>query len=271
MAATGNEAVKLSQLKELYKVASDTSYGVVRLVSDEDLMSLVGGSSVEVGSFELKDSNLIASFNISCGLSSNGTITIDGSFGTTQTVDGPATLFTIPEGYRPTSTTSARIRRQGTSYNTMTLQVGTDGVIGLTSGQSLALYYTWEIEMSYVIDMPEQVELPSATVITVQQLKMLMNVGGSSGPTETVIFDNIFTERTDNFDATPYDSLKITVEHNSYGTQYVETISAPYSSGQYSSPQGYAMVGEISNVSGLYLVNRNYNYRITKVVGVKNG
>lgn len=127
MAATGNEAVKLSQLKELYKVASDTSYGVVRLVSDEDLMSLIGGSSVEVGSFELKDSNLIADFNISCGLSSNGTITIDGSFGTTQTVDGPATLFTIPEGYRPTSTTSARIRRQGGSYDTMTLRVGTDG------------------------------------------------------------------------------------------------------------------------------------------------
>ena len=271
MAATGNEAVKLSQLKELYKVASDTSYGVVRLVSDKDLMSLVGGSDVEAGSFKLKDSALIASSNISCTLSSSGTITIEGSFGTTNTVDGPATLFTIPEGYRPTSTKSAQIRRQGTSYNAMTLQVGTDGVIGLKSGQSLALFYTWEIEMSYVIDMPEQVELPSATVITVQQLKMLMNGGGSSGPTETVILDNIFVEATNDFDATPYDSLKITVEHNSNGTQYVETISAPYSSGQYSSPQGYAVVGEISNASRLYLTNRNYNYRITKVVGVKNG
>ena len=109
MAATGNEAVKLSQLKELYKVASDTSYGVVRLVSDEDLMSLVGGSDVEAGSFKLKDSSLIASSNISCTLSSSGTITIEGSFGTTNTVDGPATLFTIPEGYRPTSTKSAQI------------------------------------------------------------------------------------------------------------------------------------------------------------------
>ena len=235
-------------------------------------MSLVGGSDVEVGSFELEDnSSLIADFNISCVLSSNGTITIEGSFGTRSTVDGPATLFTIPEGYRPTSTTSAQIRRQGTSYNVMTLQVGTDGVIGLKSGQSLSLFYTWEIEMSYVIDMPEQVELPFATVITVQQLKMLMNVGGSSGPTETVIFDNIFVSSTDSFDATPYDSLKITVEHNSNSTQYTETISAPYSTGQHSSPQGYAMVGEIADASHLYVSNRNYNYRITKVVGVKNG
>ena len=271
MAATGNEVVKLSQLKELYKVASDTSYGVVRLVSDEDLMSLVGGSNVEAGSFKLKDSNLIADSNISCTLSSSGTITIGGSFGTTNTVDGPATLFTIPEGYRPTSTTSAQIRRQGTSYNAMTLQVGTDGVIGLKSGQSLALFYTWEIEMSYVIDMPEQVELPSATVITVQQLKMLMNSGSSSGPVETVIFDNILADHTDYFDATPYDSLIITVERNYDGVQYIETISAPYSIGQYSSPQRYVMVGEISSVSRLYITARNYNYRIAKVVGVKNG
>lgn len=270
MAATGNEAVKLSQLKELYKVASDTSYGVVRLVSDEDLMSLVGGSSAEVGSFELKDSALIADSNISCTLSSSGTITIEGSFGTTKTVDGPATLFTIPEGYRPTSTTSAHIRRQGASYDDMSLKVGADGVIGLAFGQSLALFYTWEIGMSYVIDMPEQVELPSATVITVQQLKMLMNGGGSSGSGETVIFDNLFADSTDSFDATPYDSLKITVEHNSNGTQYVETISAPYSSGKYSSPQGYVMVGSAAD-SNVYLASRNYNYRITKVVGVKNG
>lgn len=276
MAAMGNEAVKLSQLKELYKVASDTSYGVVRLVSDEDLMSLVGGSSVEVGSFELKDSNLIADFNISCGLSSNGTITIDGSFGTTQTVDGPATLFTIPEGYRPTSTTSAQIRRQGGSYDTMTLRVGTDGVIGLTSVQSLALFYTWEIEMSYVIDMPEQVELPSATVITVQQLKMLMNSGGSSGDSpsgsvETVIFDNILADSTETFDATPYDSLRITIQRNYNSTQYIETVSPPYSAGQYSSPQGYAVVQETAEPGHIYIVTINYNYRIVKVVGVKNG
>lgn len=41
MAADGNEAVKLSQLKDIYKVASDTSYGIVRLVSDEVLNALV--------------------------------------------------------------------------------------------------------------------------------------------------------------------------------------------------------------------------------------
>lgn len=277
MAATGNEAVKLSQLKELYKVASDTSYGVVRLVSDEDLMSLVGGSSAEVGSFELEPSSNIVTSNssVSGTLAENGSVVITGSFNTRNNVDRGQVLFTIPEGYRPKSTANGTLKISGQPANTQLIEVGTDGIIYAPS--TIRMYYTYQIAaLQYTIDAPvPPSEIPDGAVITVQQLKMLMNGGSSSGPSsgpvETVIFDNIFVNSTDYFDATPYDSLSITVEHTNYGSHYIETISAPYSTGQHSSPSELVMVGEISSVSRLYITIRNSNFRIIKVVGVKNG
>lgn len=276
MAATGNEAVKLSQLKEVYKVASDTSYGVVRLVSDEDLMSLVGGSSgssVEVGSFELEPSSYIVTNNssVSGTLAENGAVVITGSFKTRTHVGIGQALFTIPEGYRPKSTVNGTLKMSGQSTNTQLIEVGTDGIIYAPS--AIYTYYTYQIAaLQYMIDAPvPPVEIPDGAVITVQQLKMLMNSGGSSGPTETVIFDNVFSDSTDTFDATPYDSLRITIQRNDNSTQYIETVSPPYSAGQYSSPQGYAAVQETAEPGHIYIVTINYNYRIVKVVGVKNG
>lgn len=281
MAATGNEAVKLSQLKELYKVASDTSYGVVRLVSDEDLMSLVGGSSgssVEVGSFELEPSSYIVTNNssVSGTLAENGAVVITGSFKTRTHVGIGQALFTIPEGYRPKSTANGTLKMSGQSANTQLIEVGTDGIIYAPS--AIYTYYTYQIAaLQYMIDAPvPPVEIPDGAVITVQQLKMLMNSGSSSGdspsgPTETVIFDNILADSTETFDATPYNSLRITMKINYNSTQYVETISAPYSHGQYSSPQGYAAVQETAEPGHIYIATINYNYRIVKVVGVKNG
>ena len=58
MAANGNEAVKLSQLKDMYKVASDTSYGVVKLVSDDVLMNLMSGSDIPDGTYAITVSQL---------------------------------------------------------------------------------------------------------------------------------------------------------------------------------------------------------------------
>lgn len=278
MAATGNEAVKLSQLKGLYKVASDTSYGVVRLVSDEDLMSLVGGSSVEAGSFELEPSSHIVTSNssVSGTLAENGAVVITGSFNTRNNVDSGQVLFTIPEGYRPKSTANGTLKISGQSANTQLIEVGTDGIIYAPS--DIYMYYTYQIAaLQYTIDAPvPPAEIPDGAVITVQQLKMLMNGGGSSGdspsgPTETVIFDNILTDSTETFDATPYNSLRITMQQNYNSTQYIETISPPYSHGQYSSPQGHAMVGESAEAGHIYIATINYNYRIVKVVGVKNG
>lgn len=273
MAATGNEAVKLSQLKELYKVASDTSYGVVRLVSDEDLMSLVGGSSAEVGSFELEPSSNIVTSNssVSGTLAENGAVVITGSFNTRSQLDRGQVLFTIPEGYRPKSTANGTLKISGQPANTQIIEVGTDGIIYAPS--TIYMYYTYQIAaLQYMIDAPvPPAEIPDGAVITVQQLKMLMDSGSSSGPVETVIFDNIFVNATDYFDARPYDSLSITVERTNDGSHSIETISAPYSSAKYSSPSETVMVGEIADASRLYITARNYNFRIIKVVGVKNG
>lgn len=179
MAANGNEAVKLSQLKDMYKVASDTSYGVVRLVSDEDLNALISSaSSVKPGTFELEVSNYISSYGntVSGTLSDNGTVTISGSFRPSRYIEVNTTLFTIPEGYRPQRTVYFDFEGGYYGYSHR-VNVGTDGKIknsadfaNMTDGE------TWTISGTYTIDMPEQVEVdvPEAAVITVQQLKSLV-------------------------------------------------------------------------------------------------
>lgn len=197
MAADGNEAVKLSQLKDIYKVASDTSYGVVRLVSDEDLNALVSSaSSVKPGVFELEASSYIDSYSntVSGTLSDNGTVTISGSFRPSQYIGGETTLFTIPEGYRPQS--NAVLELEGGYYDyRFNVNVGTDGKINKSVDHgSMTVSETWYISGTYTIDMPEQVEVdvPEAAVITVQQLKMLVNgSGGSVNNNEEVLFNEI--------------------------------------------------------------------------------
>ena len=179
MATNGTEAVKLSQLKDMYKVASDTSYGVVRLISDEDLNALVSSaSSVKPGTFELEASSYINSFSntVSGTLSDNGKVTISGSFSPSRYINENTILFTIPEGYRPQRTVYFDLEGGYYDYSHR-VDVGTDGKIknsadfaNMTQGE------TWTLSGTYTIDMPEQVEVdvPEAAVITVQQLKSLV-------------------------------------------------------------------------------------------------
>ena len=179
MAADGNEAVKLSQLKDIYKVASDTSYGVVRLVSDEVLNALVSGaSSVKPGTFKLEASNYISSYGntVSGTLSDNGKVTISGSFTPSRYIDENTTLFTIPEGYRPQRTVYFDFEGGYYGYSHR-VNVGTDGKIKNSADfASMTQGETWTLSGTYTIDMPEQVEVdvPEAAVITVQQLKSLV-------------------------------------------------------------------------------------------------
>ena len=200
MAADGNEAVKLSQLKDIYKVAGDTSYGVVRLVSDEVLNALVSGaSSVKPGTFKLEPSKYIASNGntVSGMLSPDGSVTISGSFRPSRYIEVGTTLFTIPEGYRPQRTVYFDLEggNYGDSYR---INVGTDGKIKNSEDfASLTQGDTYSLSGTYTIDMPEQVEVdvPEAAVITVQQLKMLVDGSGGSGGSvnnnEEVLFDEI--------------------------------------------------------------------------------
>lgn len=195
MAANGTEAVKLSQLKDMYKVASDTSYGVVRLISDEDLNALVSSaSSVKPGTFELEASSYINSFSntVSGTLSDNGKVTISGSFTPSRYIDVNTTLFTIPEGYRPQRTVYFDFEGGYYGYSHR-VNVGTDGKIKTPADENMTQGETWTMSGTYTIDMPEQVEVdvPEAAVITVQQLKMLVNgSGGSVNNNEEVLFDN---------------------------------------------------------------------------------
>lgn len=199
MAADGNEAVKLSQLKDIYKVASDTSYGVVRLVSDEVLNALVSGaSSVKPGTFELEASNYISSYGntVSGTLSNNGKVTISGSFSPSRYIDVNTTLFTIPEGYRPQRTVYFDFEGGYYDYS-YRVNVGTDGKIKTPADGNMTQGETWTMSGTYTIDMPEQVEVdvPEAAVITVQQLKMLVDgssgSGGSANNNEEVLFNDI--------------------------------------------------------------------------------
>lgn len=196
MAADGNEAVKLSQLKDIYKVASDTSYGVVRLVSDDVLKALVSSaSSVKPGTFKLEASNYISSYGntVSGTLSNNGKVTISGSFSPSRYIDVNTTLFTIPEGYRPQRTVYFDFEGDY-SYR---VNVGTDGKIKTPADGNMTQGETWTMSGTYTIDMPEQVEVdvPEAAVITVQQLKMLVDgssgSGGSANNNEEVLFNDI--------------------------------------------------------------------------------
>lgn len=199
MAANGNEAVKLSQLKDIYKVASDTSYGVVRLVSDEVLNALVSSaSSVKPGTFKLEASNYISSYGntVSGTLSDNGKVTISGSFSPSRYIDVNTTLFTIPEGYRPQRTVYFDFEGGYYGYSHR-VNVGTDGKIKTPADGNMTQGETWTMSGTYTIDMPEQVEVdvPEAAVITVQQLKMLVDGSGGSGGSvnnnEEVLFNEI--------------------------------------------------------------------------------
>lgn len=190
MSATGNEAVKLSQLKEIYKVASNTHYGVVKLVNDDVLMSLIGGAGGN--QFEVSSDGAdftMSDYNITGSVSDSGQVTISGNLtfrNNTTLSTSWYTIGTIPQEYRPesqqTGGTCSLSNPYGPTYRAY-VRVQTNGELQVhTTSSRPNINGIKDINIVYSIPYTPPADLSDGTyAITVQQLKMLVNGGGGSG------------------------------------------------------------------------------------------
>lgn len=192
VAANGNEALTIGQLKQVYKIADDTSYGVVKLVSDEDLLSMLGtGASDKTFQITKSTNSGLDIDTVSLtGKCSDGEVTISGtiSFGTAETLSANMdyVVASFPTEYAPPQSTIESTCSLKANYNTYnaTVKVTPQGYIQIhTSSFMPYIHEVTEISVSYSISQSgSSGELPEGTyAITVQQLKMLIDNGSGGG------------------------------------------------------------------------------------------
>lgn len=231
MAATGKETVTLKQAKVALeklgaKQATETSYGTVKLISDEDLDAYINGS-VEPGDIDLIDSDDISytSFNFTATLSDSGVVTLDGQGGFSSKsfyTSNKYVLFTLPEGYRPGDSIaeSDALKFSNRYSNTYYQDLHIDYVTG-------EVYIQCQNSMTNIINVtfvaPVTFELPASEsnatgdeIITVEQLKNLISGsgGGSDENQEEELFSGYASEYdlfTNTADINKYSELVITV------------------------------------------------------------
>lgn len=183
--ADGNEVVSVDQLTDISSSSSTVSYGLVKVMTDEQLDEYMNlGKDVP---FEFTNiSRYITEFAVD-GAYEDGVVTITGRF----SVEGSPVSFvvaTIPEQYRPSSSVSGTCSLNvfyGYAPGTMT--VDPDG--SLTVSYSGDFWLSAEnISVTYQID--DGAEEPDGIyVVTVQQaVKYLGDMfGGGSGGAVTQV------------------------------------------------------------------------------------
>ena len=188
VAANGNEALTIGQLKQVYKIADDTSYGVVKLVSDEDLLSMLGtGASDKTFQITKSTNSGLDIDTVSLtGKCSDGEVTISGtiSFGTSETLydNMDYVVASFPTEYAPPQSTiesTCFLEGQYQTFNA-NVKVTPQGYIQIrTSSLRSNINGITNISVSYSIQQQGGgIELPEGTyAITVQQLKMLIDNG----------------------------------------------------------------------------------------------
>lgn len=172
--ADGNEAVKVSQASSMLSPSSTSSYGIVKVMTDEQLDAYMNmGKTI---SFELtKASPYIRTFDVN-GEYADGVVTITGSCSTGDTGQYNLNITTIPEGYRPTSdvTGSCQVVTNGwPDTHNASVVAHTDGSVSV-SYMSDAFYDVENISITYRIDNGAE-EPEGIYAVTVEQAIRYLN------------------------------------------------------------------------------------------------
>lgn len=262
--------------------ATTTTYGTVKLISDEDWeaytsdpigadsdsLDLSPGSDFTYSSF---------SFNGSC---SNGTVSISGSGSFASRIINANTdyeLFSLPEGYAPSSEQTHSVTMNGYSA---TATVDTNGVVTIRSSTrrtgiyriSFSTTWTFDIVTSEVLTFADNVTL------TVEQFKNLIGGGSSGGggstSGEVVLFEGSSNDSYPTIDGDINEYSRIEIYATSpYGNEQLYA-DAPFSIGDdfmSDLSPSYASI-EIDDIQNSFFVlrnNTNSATTITKIVGIK--
>lgn len=180
MSATGNEIVKLNQLKMYVKYASD-----------EDIEGYIAppfeGGNIEVSS------DLIYTDEIDVVVSDNGEVSISGYIQVRESTNltSNTEIFSIPSDYAPNEDIPFSVDGYYEVYHFI---LDTNGVVKSTSsygyidnGVTLGKF----TNVTYTIDIPES-NIDGTQVVRLSQVKKYFGSGGGSGgssETGTILFD----------------------------------------------------------------------------------
>lgn len=172
--ADGNEAVKMSQVSSMSSPSSTNSYGVVKVMTDEQLDAYMNmGRAI---SFELTPASpYISTFNVN-GQCSDGVVTITGSCSTGDTGQYSLNITTIPEGYRPTSDVTGSCQVVIDSWSgtrNASVVVNTNGIVSVSYGND-TFYDVKNISITYHIDNGAE-EPEGIYAVTVEQAIRYLN------------------------------------------------------------------------------------------------
>lgn len=170
----GNEAVKMSQVSSMSSPSSTNSYGVVKVMTDEQLDAYMNMGRVI--SFELTPASpYIRTFDVS-GQYADGVVTITGSCSTGDTGGYSLNITTIPEEYRPTSdvTGSCQVVTNGwPDTHNASVVAHTNGIVSV-SYMSDAFYDVKNISITYRVDNGAE-EPEGIYAVTVEQAIRYLN------------------------------------------------------------------------------------------------
>lgn len=171
--ADGNEAVKMSQVSSISSTSSTNSYGVVKVMTDEQLDEYMNMGRVI--SFELTPASpYISTFDVN-GQYADGVVTITGSCSTGDTGQYSLNITTIPEKYRPTSavTGSCRVVTGWGSTHNASVVANTNGIVSVSYDND-AFYDVKNISITYRIDNGAE-EPEGIYAVTVEQAIRYLN------------------------------------------------------------------------------------------------
>ena len=182
--ADENEVLSVDQLKSMASTASVTSYGLAKVMTDEQLDEYLGANVPEDGAVTIEKHNHILSyinmFEVT-GKCVDGTVSITGKVDLSHYIDAEY-IAIVSEPYRPLNkvTGTCRVFTYDYTWRNTSITIDTDGLIEVTGG------YQWDaidnINISY--SLKQEVEEPDGIyVVTVQQaVKYLLDMfGGGSG------------------------------------------------------------------------------------------
>lgn len=182
--ADGNEVLSVDQLKSMASAASVTSYGLVKVMTDEQLDAYLGANVPEDGTVTIEKHNHISSYINSfevTGKCVDGKVSITGEVELYNYIDAEY-IAIVSEPYRPLNkvTGTCRVFTYDYRWIDTSITIDTAGLIEVTGG------YQWDaidnINISY--SLKQEVEEPDGIyVVTVQQaVRYLGNIsGGGSG------------------------------------------------------------------------------------------
>lgn len=172
--ADENETVKMSQVSSISSTSSTNSYGVVKVMTDEQLDEYMNMGRVI--SFELTPASpYISTFDVN-GQYADGVVTITGSCSTGDTGQYSLNITTISEKYRPTSavTGSCRVVTGWGSTHNASVVANTNGIVSVSYNGDDTFHDVKNISITYRIDNGAE-EPEGIYAVTVEQAIRYLN------------------------------------------------------------------------------------------------